>query len=61
MMLILAFIAICVACVLLWFELKQYDPFPWWKTEGVAPATSSVHTPGAVDTGWSAAVQWLRA
>jgi hypothetical protein len=42
MMLIIAFIAICVACVLLWFELQDYAPYPWWKTEGVTPATSQV-------------------
>jgi hypothetical protein len=35
MMLIISFAAICVACGLLWAELQQYAPYPWWKTEGV--------------------------
>ena len=42
MMLIISFAAICVACTLLWFELQEYGPYPWWKTEGVAPATSQL-------------------
>lgn len=42
MMLILAFVAICIACTVLWLELKEYGPYPWWKTEGVTPATSQV-------------------
>ena len=46
MMLILSFIAICVACTLLWMELQVYAPYPWWETKQVAPATSSLYTPG---------------
>ncbi|MCL4207031.1 MAG: hypothetical protein KJ000_31495 [Pirellulaceae bacterium] len=42
MMLIISFAAICLACALLWMELQQYGPYPWWKTEGVTPATSQV-------------------
>lgn len=43
MMLILAFIGICVACVMLWLELQEYGSFPWWKTSNIpVPATSSV-------------------
>ncbi len=51
MMLIISFIAICVACTVLWFELQDYAPYPWWKTEGVSPATSQVvpATQGAFD------------
>jgi hypothetical protein len=46
MMLILAFVAICIACTLLWFELQAYAPYPWWKTEGVTPiSTSMLHSP----------------
>ena len=49
MMLILAFLAICVACVLLFLELQEYGTFPtWWKTSGISvPATSSVTPPAA--------------
>ena len=44
-MLILSFIAICVACVLLYFELKVYAP-DYWKTKGIAkPATASLAAP----------------
>jgi hypothetical protein len=46
MMLILSFIAVTIACVILWFELQVYAPYPWWETQQVAPATSSLHTPG---------------
>ena len=55
MMLILSFLAICVACVLLFLELQEYGTFPtWWKTTGFAPpaAVSSVIAP--VPEGWSA-------
>jgi hypothetical protein len=52
MMLILSFIAICVACVLLWMELQDYGPYPWWKTDGIAPATSQLNMPSGVP-------QWL--
>jgi hypothetical protein len=38
MMLIISFAAICVACIVLWMELQEYGPYPWWKTEGVSPA-----------------------
>lgn len=57
MMLVLAFCAIAVACVVLWLELKTYGDYPWWETKGVAPATSwltpagtggaAVETPGS--------------
>jgi hypothetical protein len=40
MMLVLAFCAVIVACVVLWLELKTYGDYPWWETKGVAPATS---------------------
>ncbi len=39
-MLVLAFFAIVVACVVLWLELKEYGDYPWWETKGIAPATS---------------------
>jgi hypothetical protein len=47
MMLILSFIAVCIACVLLWLELQVYAPYPWWETKQVAPATSSLYTPAS--------------
>jgi hypothetical protein len=47
MMLILAFVAICIACTLLWLELQYYGPYPWWKTDGVAPVTAWL--PGLAD------------
>jgi hypothetical protein len=54
MMLILAFLAITVACFLLWFELQAYGPFPQWKTEGVAaPATAALFPPGTESCGTS--------
>jgi hypothetical protein len=57
MMLILAFVGICVACVLLWMELQAYGPYPWWKTQGVAPAaTSWIGTP----SDWLAAWEHVR-
>jgi hypothetical protein len=61
MLLILSFIALCVACTLLWMELQDYGPFPWYKTEGVAPATSWLPMP--TGNGWSALepFTWLRA
>ena len=46
MMLILSFIAVCIACTLLWIELQVYAPYPWWETKQVAPATTSLYTPG---------------
>ncbi|MCH5376822.1 MAG: hypothetical protein JJ992_22880 [Planctomycetes bacterium] len=56
MMLIISFLAICVACTLLWLELQDYAPYPWWKTEGVSPATSQaaplLHQPQDVLGTW---------
>jgi hypothetical protein len=56
MMLILSFIAICVACTLLWMELQVYAPYPWWETKQIAPATTLLDAPG-LDLG----IQQLRA
>jgi hypothetical protein len=42
MMLILAFVAISIGCVVLWFELQEYGEFPWWKTDGVPAVTSQL-------------------
>jgi hypothetical protein len=50
MMLIISFAAICVACGLLWAELQQYAPYPWWKTEGVSPAGSAQLLPAQLPT-----------
>lgn len=53
-MLILSFIAICVACVLLYLELRVYSP-DYWKTKGIAkPATASLTAP-VLDTAPAAA------
>jgi len=42
-------------------ELQAYGSFPWYKTEGVAPATSWLPMP--TGSGWSALepMTWLRA
>ncbi len=41
MMLIVSFLAISIACLLLYLELKRWGSFPWWNTSG-ANATSYV-------------------
>ena len=41
MMLILSFLAVTIACVLLWLELKAYGDFPQWKTSNVSVPTAS--------------------
>ena len=60
MMLVLAFCAIVVACVVLWLELKTYGDYPWWETKGVAPATTWLAPP---ETGGSGVAEapafWL--
>ena len=44
-MLILAFAAICLACVLLYLELRVYAP-DYWKTRGInRPTVSSLVLP----------------
>jgi hypothetical protein len=60
MMLVLAFCAIVVACVLLWLELKTYGDYPWWETKGVAPATTWL-TPSGIGEGGiaEAPASWL--
>ncbi|MBC8875499.1 MAG: hypothetical protein H8E44_39235 [Planctomycetes bacterium] len=61
MMLILSFIAICTACTLLWLELDRYGKLPMWKTEGVAPATSSLHAPMNSEWPYMTPTTWQRA
>ena len=34
-MLLLAFLAIVTATVVLYLNLKQFDPYPWWNTSSV--------------------------
>lgn len=34
-MLGISLLAVTIACLLLYLELQQYSPFPWWKTSGV--------------------------
>ena len=42
-MLIVAFCAITMACLLLYLELRRWGPFPWWKAEPGGGATSYIH------------------
>ena len=44
MMLIISFVATCIACILLWMELQEYAP-NYWRTEGVSPAGTSQVAP----------------
>jgi len=44
MMLVISFIAICIACVLLMLELSRFGTYPWWNTGEAKPATSYIHT-----------------
>jgi hypothetical protein len=37
-MLIVAFFAISIACLLLYLELKRWGSFPWWKAQTGATA-----------------------
>ena len=41
MMLIVSFIAICLACVCLYLELEKYGKHPWWDTTDATPATTT--------------------
>ena len=45
MLLLLAFVAITVGCVVLWLELAEYGEAPWWKTDGVPAVTSQLAPP----------------
>ena len=43
-MLIVAFCAVTIACLLLYLELRRWGSFPWWKTEsGGGAATSYIY------------------
>lgn len=47
-MLIIAFCAITLACLLLYLELRRWGSFPWWKAEtGGGAATSYLYEPDA--------------
>jgi len=41
MMLILSFVAICIASTLLYMELNRFGNYPWWNTRDATPATTS--------------------
>jgi hypothetical protein len=41
MMLILAFIAICVGCTVLYMHLSTYGSYPWWKVDPSITAPSA--------------------
>jgi hypothetical protein len=45
MMLILSFLAVTVACVLLWLELNSYGSFPQWKVSGASGPSASLTAP----------------
>ena len=60
-MLILSLIAICTACTLLWLELARYGKLPTWKTEGIAPATSSLYAPMDSELPYVSPPPWSRA
>ena len=36
-MLFISFCAIVLACMLLWWELKMWGDYPWWKTTEAIP------------------------
>lgn len=43
-MLFISFAAILTAALLLYFELKKWGEYPWWKTGSAQPAgTSFIH------------------
>lgn len=51
-MLYISFIALVTACLLLYFELRAYGTFPWWRPApaggGAAPAAAAqLFEPGA--------------
>jgi hypothetical protein len=53
-MLIVAFFAITIACLLLYLELRQWGSFPWWKAQSgggaaayVTPAEAALPVPTA--------------
>jgi hypothetical protein len=60
-MLIISFAAICIACTLLWLELQEYGPYPWWKTDGVSPASTSQAAPVLSSPAWAFAEAGLGA
>ncbi len=37
MMLLIAFAALTIGCILLWLELNEYGTYPWWNTTGAKP------------------------
>lgn len=60
MMLIISFVATCIACTLLWMELQEYAP-NYWRTEGVSPAGTSQIAPELAPIQPAFAVLELRA
>jgi hypothetical protein len=47
-MLVIAFCAIALACLLLYLELNRWGSFPWWKPASGA-ATSFLHHVQSLD------------
>jgi hypothetical protein len=49
-MLIVAFVAITIASLLLYLELRRWGSFPWWKPPQAGATTSYLYqVPGEVD------------
>ncbi len=42
-MLIVAFCAILIACLLLYLELQRWGSFPWWKAQTGGGATAYIY------------------
>lgn len=55
MMLILSFIFIVTACVMLYIELNQFGPFPWWDTRSATQAPTAPAAPAAAPAAPAAA------
>ncbi|QDS91126.1 hypothetical protein EC9_53460 [Rosistilla ulvae] len=41
-MLICSALALFIACILLYYELKAYGDFPYWNTRDAQPASASI-------------------
>jgi len=40
MMLFISFVAIVLACILLWIELNKWGKYPWWNTNDAKPKSA---------------------
>ncbi len=39
MMLVISFIAMTIACILMYLELEKYGTYPWWDTKEADPVS----------------------